>query len=318
MKELLNKTHRQIFCYNKDIGHLFVPNLNARIMNENGGYYVRTNSLGFRSDVEFKEKKGDKPRILFFGDSNTAADGVSNNERFSELVGKHFNAEVYNFALSGSGTDQQYLICKKYAQKIEADLIVFGILVDNIERNKVAYRETINPYTKKNVLTPKPYFKLEKGKLKLNNSPVPRIKSNLKEIDPHMVQWAVPRGQELIYKLIAWWRKNKVLKPIRNNFKPFIKRLRSLLIRMAYQPYSDYGNPTSEGYLLMKEIIGEFINSVSPIPTIILPIPTYHYYVDGAKPIYKQFFNYFHDSAKLYQHQALMVILLYFSLNFTH
>ena len=298
MKELLNKTHRQIFCYNKDIGHLFVPNLNARIMNENGGYYVRTNSLGFRSDVEFKEKKGDKPRILFFGDSNTAADGVSNNERFSELVGKHFNAEVYNFALSGSGTDQQYLICKKYAQKIEADLIVFGILVDNIERNKVAYRETINPYTKQNVLTPKPYFKFEKGKLKLSNSPVPRIKSNLKEIDPHMVQWAVPRGQELIYKLIAWWRKNKVLKPIRNNFKPFIKRLRSLLIRMAYQPYSDYGNPTSEGHLLMKEIIGEFINSVSPIPTIILPIPTYHYYVDGAKPIYKQFFNYFHDSAK--------------------
>ena len=118
MKKLLNNTHRQIFCYNKDIGHLFVPNLNARIMNENGGYYVRSNSLGFRSDVEFKEKKSDKPRILFFGDSNTAADGVSNNERFSELVGKHFNAEVYNFALSGSGTDQQYLIRQKYAQKI--------------------------------------------------------------------------------------------------------------------------------------------------------------------------------------------------------
>ena len=82
MKELFNKTHRQIFCYDKDIGHLFVPNLNARIMNENGGYYVRSNSLGFRSDVEFKEKKNDKPRILFFGDSNTAADGVSNNFSF--------------------------------------------------------------------------------------------------------------------------------------------------------------------------------------------------------------------------------------------
>ena len=298
MKELLNKTHRQIFCYNKDIGHLFVPNLNARIMNENGGYYVRTNSLGFRSDVEFKEKKGDKPRILFFGDSNTAADGVSNNERFSELVGKHFNAEVYNFALSGSGTDQQYLVHQKYAQKIETDLIVFGILVENIERNKVAYRETINPYTKKNVLTPKPYFKLEEGQLKLSNSPVPRITSNSEEIDPHMVQWAIPRGQESIYKLVAWWRKNRALKPIRNSFKPFIKRLRSLLISMSYQPYPDYGKPTSDGYLLMKKIISEFINSVSPTPIIILPIPTYHYYADDAKPIYKHFFNYFHDSAK--------------------
>tara|TARA_Y100000031_G_scaffold129163_1_gene148014 strand:+ start:1502 stop:4789 length:3288 start_codon:yes stop_codon:yes gene_type:complete len=298
MKELLNKTHRQIFCYNKDIGHLFVPNLNARIMNENGGYYVRSNSLGFRSNTEFIEKKSDKPRILFFGDSNTAADGVSNNERFSELVGEYFKAEVYNFALSGSGTDQQYLIRQKYAQKVEADLIVFGILVDNIERNKVAYRETINPYTKKNVLTPKPYFRLEKGKLKLSNSPVPRIKSNLKEIDPYMVQWAIPRSQELIYKLIAWWRKNKALKPVRDNFEPLIKRLRSLIIKMAYQPYPDYGDPTSHGYLLMKEIINEFINSFSQTPIIILPIPTYHYYVDGAKPIYKQFFNYFHNPTK--------------------
>ena len=111
--EGLNKTHRRIFCYNKNIGHLFVPNINARIIHESGGYYVRTNSLGFRSNNEFKEKKGNKPRILFFGDSNTAADGVSNNERFSDLVAKYFNSEVYNFALSGSGTDQQYLIWKE-------------------------------------------------------------------------------------------------------------------------------------------------------------------------------------------------------------
>jgi hypothetical protein len=55
--EALNKTHRQIFCYNENIGHLFVPNINARVIHETGGYYVRTNSLGFRSDVEFKEKK---------------------------------------------------------------------------------------------------------------------------------------------------------------------------------------------------------------------------------------------------------------------
>ena len=71
--EDLNKTHRRIFCYNRNIGHLFVPNINARIIHESGGYYVRTNSLGFRSNNEFKEKKGNKPRILFFGDSNTAA-----------------------------------------------------------------------------------------------------------------------------------------------------------------------------------------------------------------------------------------------------
>ena len=50
MVDIIDKTYRQIFCYNKNIGHLFVPNLNARIINEKGGYYVRTNSLGFRSN----------------------------------------------------------------------------------------------------------------------------------------------------------------------------------------------------------------------------------------------------------------------------
>ena len=46
--------------------------------------------LDFRSDVEFKEKKSDKRRILFFGDSNTAADGVSNNEKIFRISRKTF------------------------------------------------------------------------------------------------------------------------------------------------------------------------------------------------------------------------------------
>ena len=45
LDELINKTHRQIFCYNKNIGYQFIPNLKARIINENGGYYVQTNSV---------------------------------------------------------------------------------------------------------------------------------------------------------------------------------------------------------------------------------------------------------------------------------
>mgnify|MGYP001020673440 CR=1 FL=1 len=107
LDELINKTHRQIFCYNKKIGHQFIPNLRARIINENGGYYVQTNSMGFRSNIEFKNEKNNKPRILFFGDSNTAADGVSNKERFSDLVGKYFDAEVYKVTVR---FHQQYVL----------------------------------------------------------------------------------------------------------------------------------------------------------------------------------------------------------------
>ena len=202
LDELINKTHRQIFCHNKNIGHQFIPNLKARIINENGGYYVQTNSTGFRSNIEFKEKKNNKPRILFFGDSNTAADGVSNKERFSDLVGKYFDAEVYNYGLSGTGTDQQYLIWKNYAQNIKADLIVLCVLVENIERNKVSYRESINPFTKKPSFIPKPHFEYKDNELLLKNFPIPRLRDDISSIKEDMIQRAIPKKQEFIYNLI--------------------------------------------------------------------------------------------------------------------
>ena len=296
--EHLNKTFRQIFRYDKDIGHQFISNLNARIINENGGYYVRTNSLGFRSDIEFKTEKNNKSRILFFGDSNTASDGVSNNERFSELVGNHFNAEVYNYGLSGSGTDQQYLIWKKYAQNVKADLIVLCVLVENIERNKVAYRQTINPHTKNLSLTPKHYFDYVKDELVLKNSPVPRVEDNFLPKSNNMIQWAVPKGQEFIYSLVNLWRKNNIFKPIRENFEESLTKFRATLISNFYQPYPDYKKHNSKGFILTQKILNKFINDLSPTPVIILPIPTYHYYVDGAKPIYNNFFDFFENKEK--------------------
>ena len=185
-----------------------------------------------------KVKKSDKKRILFFGDSNTAADGVSNVERFSDLAGKYFNAEAYNFGLSGSGTDQQYLIWKEYAQNMEVDLVVLGILVENIERNKVAYRETLHPYTKKSLLTPKPYFNLEKNKLVLQNISSLDVKKKLSEIDIDTVQWAIPKDQEFIYKCVSAFRENKMLQPVRNNFDPILKRMRSFCREHALEHYS--------------------------------------------------------------------------------
>ena len=181
MTDIIENTHRQIIVYNKDIGHAYGQNLNARVINDDGGYYIKTNSLGFRSNIEF-EKKKEKKRILIFGDSNTAADGVSNDDRFSDIVGRHFDAEIYNFAISGTGTDQQYLIWEKYAKDIEADLIVIGSLVENIERNKVQYRESINSFTKKRTLTPKPFFLRKNEKLVLKNNPVPRFNENIEDI----------------------------------------------------------------------------------------------------------------------------------------
>ena len=297
MTELINKTHRQIITYNKDIGHSYVPNLNARLLDDNGGYFLKTNSLGFRSDIEFKKTKTTR-RILFFGDSNTAADGVCNQERYSDLIGKYFDAEVFNYAVSGTGTDQQYLIWKKYAKEIEADLIVIGVLVENIERNKVAFRETISNFTKEKTLTPKPFFKIENDKLVLKNSPVKRFDGNFKRLRKSEVQWSIPQSQRVLYKTINLLRQHEVYKKLNDKYEDRLSNLRSFLIQKFYQPYRDYRNYKSTGYSLLKKILEEFTNSIGDIPVILMPIPTYHYYFDGAKPIYRTLFGSFNNPSK--------------------
>jgi carbamoyltransferase len=295
MKSLKKKTnYRQIFTVNDKIGYQFIPNLNARVINENGGYFVKTNNVGFRSNVDFELKKKQSKRIIFLGDSNTAGDGVNNNERFSDLVAEHFNFESYNFALPGSGTDQQYLIWEEHVKNYDSDLIILGVLVENIERNKVAYRETVDPNNQDKVLTPKPFFKLKNGELVLNNHHNNQDARNISLIDPKLVQWDIPRGQAYIYKAIEIFRTHNFFKPIRKNLNPVIDKLRSLIIKYAYQPYPDYKKTNSDGYLLMNAILKKFIKSINK-PIIILPIPTYHYYHDEAKPIYQNFFKNFND-----------------------
>src|ERR1035441_4062657 len=102
---------RQIFQYHPVIGYHYIPALRARVLHEVGGYMVRTNATGFRSRHEFLEVKhpGAK-RILLFGDSFTAGDGVSNNNRYSDLLETLVpGLEVFNYGIPGTGTDQQYL-----------------------------------------------------------------------------------------------------------------------------------------------------------------------------------------------------------------
>src|SRR2546426_12153001 len=101
---------RQVFEYHPVIAYRFIPGLRARVPHEGGGYLVRVNDSGFRCNHSFVADKEPKVRrILLFGDSFTAGDGVSNEKRYGVLVEKKFaNLEIYNFAMTGTGTDQHY------------------------------------------------------------------------------------------------------------------------------------------------------------------------------------------------------------------
>ena len=107
--EMQGRAHRLVLCHDPTIGQRYVPNHRARVPFEEGGYNVVTNSLGFRSNVEFETARGDRPRIIFLGDSFTAGFGVDNDDRFADRAGELLGAEVYNAGITGTGTDQQVL-----------------------------------------------------------------------------------------------------------------------------------------------------------------------------------------------------------------
>ena len=140
--------NKQLHQYHPLIGYTFIPGVKARVQHESGGYLVKVNNLGFRCNRDISEKKDpDKFRILVFGDSYTAGDGVSNGKRYSDLLESMIpNSEVYIFGLSGTGTDQQYLIFKEFAKAIEYDLVIIGVMVENINRIITRYR----PYKSEN------------------------------------------------------------------------------------------------------------------------------------------------------------------------
>jgi len=287
-------THRMLLQYNEHVGHLFVPNQKARLTNEEQGFFVVTNSDGFRSDFEFKKERGDKPRILMFGDSYTAGDNCSNRDRYSDQLAEMLNAEVYNYGVSGTGTDQHLLMYREFAKDVEADLIVLCVQMDSMNRIQVSNRESVDRITGQRLLVPKPYFVLnDRDELEVNNVPVPRERPLIDD------SAGSERRVETSGKLFEWYRTSGALKKVREVVRSRFPKVQSDLYRLSgSQPYHDLKDCNSQGWRLMNAIVKQFIKEVSPIPVLIVPIPTYEYFLHGAEPIYQPLFEKFANSAE--------------------
>ena len=252
--------NKQIFEYHPIIGYRYIPNLQTRIQHESGGYLVKTNSLGFRSETEFNpHKTSNYKRILLFGDSYTAADGVSNKKRYSDLLMQMLpGTEIYNFGMPGTGTDQQYLIYKEYAKNIEHDLIMIVVLVENIRRVNAQYRFYFNEKNEK-VLFQKPYFQLQNENLILKNVPV-----NPNVVDVEDLPDAGKNKIEVGGRFPA-------LRQIINKsgFKELVQKL------TKYQPLPEYKN-NNYPWLLMKAILLKWFSEVDK-PILLIPLPLHQY-----------------------------------------
>lgn len=261
---------RQLFEYHPTFGYRFIPRLKARVDHEGGGYLVRVNGQGFRCDHEFSEsRQPGSRRVLLFGDSYTAGDGVSNKKRYGDRLEQLVpGVEVYNFGLSGSGTDQQYLIFQEHVELYEHDLVVIGVLVENIRRVAARYREYATNDGQRLVLA-KPYFtRNEDGELELHQVPVPRDPISESELGEDLAN--VDRGGRL-----QWLRQAVGV------MGPVIKDVAQRVTR--YQPLPAYDDPDNPDWLLMKGILKRWIGACKS-PVLVCPIPLYQYIEGTASP----------------------------------
>jgi lysophospholipase L1-like esterase len=258
--------------YHPRFGHVYMPSMKLRVQGVSGGYLVRTNAAGFRSDREFGlEHDPGVFRVLLFGDSQTAGDGTANALRYSDLLEACVpGLEVDNYAISGTATDQQYLTYQEHANSPH-DLVVIGLYVENIRRitrRVVQARDASGA----EVFRAKPYFELKQGSLTLHNTPVPKqawTEATLPdELRPHVYSYGEAnyffrrqsRRHEMVMRLFAR------LGPLRRMAKRLLTRFRK------FQPLPDYDKCDTPGWLLLRAILKSWI-SESRTPVLIVPLP---------------------------------------------
>lgn len=253
---------RQVFEYHPLFGWWHLPNMYARVPLGQTYHYVTTNAAGMRSDRDYPQTRpAGRKRVVFLGDSYTAGDGVSNNQRFTDLLERRFpNFDAMNFGLNGSGTDQQLLIYEHLASEFEADAYVFCICVENIARNlydcfpSYDWREQLVAYR------PKPYFRLMGSELELCNSPVPRERRAAENLGDWRCSFPYVPGDT--------------------------------------DPYAIYKDPESIHWRTMKAILQRFITAGKGHTIFIVPMPMCNHYLGENGPTYMPRFKEIEDKPK--------------------
>ncbi len=281
--------------YHPRIGYTFMPTVKSRIPWETGGYLVRTNAAGFRSDHEFvKHRAPGTFRAILFGDSQTAGDGVSNGERYSDVLMRLVpNFEVFNYGLPATSTDQHYLTCLDCAD-VDHDLVVIGMHVENI--GQIAHH--FRPYKDaggEEVIYAKPYYTLGGGELALHHVPVPKVpltRATMSRDDVRFVDWGVPHP----------------------GLRNVVKRLgmRDLMQKITrFQPVPDYDSPTNARWLLLRKILETWIRA-SQTPVLLFLVPMWPFIEESSDPTsYQMRFRELASDTGCYLHDPLADLWTY-------
>jgi lysophospholipase L1-like esterase len=262
--------------YHPRIGYTYMPNTKLRVQGTNGGYLIRTNAAGFRSDREFVRKRAPGTfRVLLFGDSQTAGDGTSNTLRYSDLLEKQVGGvEVYNYGLSGTGTDQQYLTYRDFGVAVEHDLVVIALFVENIRRLRPRLLRS-RDVTGEEVYRAKPHYEIGGEGLVLRDVPVPKQAWTAETLPSELLPHVYTYGSEYSFfrnpaELHAsLFRRLIPAGALRRTAKKMVARFR------AHEPLPEYRSSLTPDWVLLREILVTWIReSRTPVLLVLLPHET--------------------------------------------
>jgi hypothetical protein len=110
------------------------------------------------------------PLVASFGDSYTHCSDVGDGETWQAYLSELLQADIYNFGTPGFGTDQAYLKYLTVRSKLHTDVVILGLITENINRIVNIYRPFY--FSDTGLRLPKPRFVLEGGRLELLENPV--------------------------------------------------------------------------------------------------------------------------------------------------
>lgn len=146
-----------------ELGWVYRPHASARHRTSEFDVSIEINSRGFRGP-EWGAKQPGRPRVLVLGDSYAFGWGVEQSESFTaRLQALVPEWEILNAAVSGYGTDQEYLLLLRLIPDVQPDLVL-DVFCSN---------DRVESASKSSYGRLKPYFVRTGSGLELRGVPIP-------------------------------------------------------------------------------------------------------------------------------------------------
>jgi len=152
-----------MYRYDKALGWFPIP-LSRCYLCASRPITIEHNSEGFRGP---ERAQNEKPTVVFLGDSFVWGYDVEAAERFTDkLQLRHPEWNIYNFGVSGYGTDQEYLLLQQHFDAYKPRVVFLMFCVETDHDDNSSNMRYGGYY--------KPYCTITGTHLQLNGVPVPR------------------------------------------------------------------------------------------------------------------------------------------------